>query len=114
MLPQANRLTNLGDFNQLKTKGSLLKGEACSLLYFKRGKVEPWRAGIVVSKKISKVAVVRNRLKRQYRMVIRGLASRINPGYDILFLVRAKSVGLSQVALEPEIAKLLVQGKILL
>ena len=46
------------------------------------------RFGIVVSKKIDKRAVVRNRIKRMLREILVGLNSEMTPGHDILFIAR--------------------------
>ncbi len=110
MLSRINRLTSSSDFDQLKQNGQVIKIDICSLVYLNRKDNCPWRMGVIVSKKTAQLAVVRNRLKRQYREVVKRLASKLNPGYDILFLVRGKSVGLSQIVLEPEIAELLGRG----
>lgn len=46
------------------------------------------RFGIVVSKKIDKRSVVRNRIKRLLREILVNLNSKITPGHDMLFIVR--------------------------
>ncbi|MBI4089311.1 MAG: ribonuclease P protein component [Candidatus Levybacteria bacterium] len=46
------------------------------------------RFGIVVSKKIDKRAVVRNRIKRIFRQVLSDLNKNMVPGHDILFITR--------------------------
>ncbi len=46
------------------------------------------RFGFVVSKKTDKRAVVRNRVKRQIRHNIEENLDKINPGYDILFVLK--------------------------
>ncbi len=50
------------------------------------------RYGFVVSKKIDKRAVVRNRLKRSIRSCIEQSITQIKPGYDMLFILRKKSL----------------------
>jgi ribonuclease P protein component len=46
------------------------------------------RFGFVVSKKIDKRAVVRNRLKRQIRSCIETNLDKIASGYDLLFVLK--------------------------
>jgi len=46
------------------------------------------RFGIVVSKKIDKRAVVRNRIKRIFREDLIEINKNMNPGHDILFIAR--------------------------
>ena len=51
------------------------------------------RFGIVVSKKIDKRAVVRNRIKRIFRAALIDLNMNMNPGHDILFITRVGIIG---------------------
>lgn len=46
------------------------------------------RFGIVVSKKIDKRAVGRNRIKRLLRTALMNLYGKMNAGHDILFIVK--------------------------
>ena len=46
------------------------------------------RFGIVVSKKIDKRAVVRNKVKRFFRQALIDLSKNMMPGHDILFIVK--------------------------
>src|SRR3989344_7942960 len=53
------------------------------------------RFGIVVSKKIDKRAVVRNKVKRIFRNVLSDLNSNMISGHDILFIVKIGSLNKS-------------------
>ena len=46
------------------------------------------RLGISISKKVSKKAVVRNRIKRQLRAAFRQLLPQIAPGWQVVVVVR--------------------------
>ena len=46
------------------------------------------RVGFVVSKKVSKKAVVRNKIKRQLREVVRPLVKNFKKGFDIVVFVK--------------------------
>lgn len=48
--------------------------------------------GISISRKVSKRAVVRNRIKRQLKAVIRHYLPRIEPGWQVVIVVRAAAV----------------------
>jgi ribonuclease P protein component len=50
------------------------------------------RFGIAVSKKVSKKAVIRNRIKRQIRAVIRTLLPIIDPDWNIIVVVLPSAV----------------------
>ena len=51
------------------------------------------RFGIVVSKKIDKRAVIRNRIKRIFRSFLEILNRNILSGHDMLFIVRKEALG---------------------
>ena len=51
------------------------------------------RFGVIVSKKIDKRAVVRNRIKRLIHSIIEEVYKKMKYGNDILILVRNNSVG---------------------
>jgi ribonuclease P protein component len=48
--------------------------------------------GISISRKVSKRAVVRNRIKRQLKAVIRQNLSKIEPGWQVVIVVRPAAV----------------------
>jgi len=50
------------------------------------------RFGVVVSKKIDKRAVVRNRIKRMFRIALLDLNKNMLAGHDILFIVKIGSL----------------------
>lgn len=70
MLPKKNRLQKKKDFERIFAQG---KGFRQDLLFLKAVKNDLGilRFGIVVSKKISKSAVKRNKIKRRLREIIR-------------------------------------------
>lgn len=55
------------------------------------------RFGVVVSKKIDKRAVARNRLKRLFRDALSKLIRSIMPGHDILIIVKKEILNSSGV-----------------
>lgn len=48
--------------------------------------------GISISRKVSKRAVVRNRIKRQLKAVIRHFLPRVEPGWQVVIVVRTAAV----------------------
>ena len=71
------------------------------------------RVAVVVSKKVSKVAPVRNRLRRRIYEVIRIHLDSIDPGYDFVVTVFDKRVDeLSPAALQDDIKTLLKKAKL--
>ena len=93
MLPKKNRLQKKKDFEKVFAQG---KGFRQDLLFLKAVKndSETLRFGLVVSKKISKSAVKRNKVKRRLREIIRSQlqnypsfeAGQKNKGLDIVIV----------------------------
>jgi len=52
----------------------------------------PSKFGISISKKVSKRAVVRNRIKRQIKAVIHQYLPSIEPGWQVVIVVRPSAV----------------------
>lgn len=76
---------------------------------------QPTRIGISISTKVSKKAVVRNRIKRQLRAAFRCLLPRISPGWLIVVVVQP-SAGQQQCVTQQflqELEQLLVATEVL-
>jgi ribonuclease P protein component len=75
----------------------------------------PTRIGISISTKVSKKAVVRNRIKRQLRAAFRHLLPRISPGWLLVVVVQpsaARQECVTQQFLQ-ELEQLLVAAEVL-
>ncbi len=103
MLASENRLKARLDFAKVKKAGELVAGKNLSLAYLKRGEETPTRVGFVVSTKISKRAVVRNRIKRLLRKEMRERVGMIKKGYDLVFLVRPAILQASEAEIAGEV-----------
>ena len=107
MLPKENRLTDDYDFRRVKRLG---KSYHCPLFKFSfapRKISGASRFGFVISKKIDKRAVVRNRIKRLLRQAVRENLEKIPEGFDIVFVVRPIIVGKSYEEVITEFDKVL-------
>ncbi|TAH23483.1 MAG: ribonuclease P protein component [Oscillatoriales cyanobacterium] len=90
MLPETNRLKHRKDFSAVYRKGMRRNSAHLSLRALRKPKsvtlaqptaeksLQPTRTGISISLKVSKRAVVRNRIKRQIRAALRHLLPRLN------------------------------------
>jgi ribonuclease P protein component len=87
MLKSANRLKKKKDFERVSKQGKTISQAFLVLKFFKNNQ-ELSRVGIVVSKKVSNKAVVRNKIKRQLRAIMKDLIGQIKPGYDLVFFTR--------------------------
>jgi len=83
MFKRQNRLPGGSRFNSSKSFTV-----AFFVLKVKENNLGLNRFGIVVSKKIDKRAVVRNRIKRMLREIILNINSEMTSGHDMLFIVR--------------------------
>ncbi|MFC1613323.1 ribonuclease P protein component [Patescibacteria group bacterium] len=87
MLPKNNRLTKTKDFDNVYKKGRNFFTKILGIKYIKN-ELDMTRIGLVISQKISKKAVVRNKTKRRLREILRLRLSNIHKGYDIIILTR--------------------------
>lgn len=74
---------------------------------------QPTRVGISISLKVSKKAVIRNRIKRQIRAGLRSFLPRIALGWDLVLIVRPSAVECNYRQLLQELEQLLAQAEVL-
>jgi len=74
---------------EVKKKGKLIQGDFFGVVFMKNNK-ENSRFSFVISKKISKKAVERNRIKRVLIKAIKTNLEKVPPGFDFVFLVKRK------------------------
>lgn len=72
------------------------------------------RVAVVVSKKVDKKAVIRNRIRRRVYEIIRISWPTTKQGYDLVFTIHDGSVATTKHGdLEAEIAKLLTKAELI-
>lgn len=86
MLPAANRLRHARDITRVYRRGRYGTGDFLSIKAAKNGRLES-RATFVVAKKVSKKAVIRNRIRRRLAEIMRIDWQTVAPGYDIVVTV---------------------------
>lgn len=103
MLPLKNRLKKKKDFENVFAGGKTAKAKYFFLKTIETKNAES-RIGFIVSKKVSKKAVERNRTKRLFREAVRLDVARIKPGHDLVFIVlnSAKEKDLTEIKKEIE------------
>ena len=84
--PQSARLLRPADFVRLRESGRRLNAQQLSIQFLKRD-VPGARLGMAVSRRVSKLAVVRNRIRRQIRESFRLHRARL-PACDIVVSAR--------------------------
>ena len=91
MLPSENRL-KANEFDKVKEHAKLLQEGDFAVLINRRKDGKKSKFGVVVSKKISSIAVHRNRIKRAIFEACRRNIYRVPTGYDMIFLSKT-SIG---------------------
>ena len=96
---QAEPLSSVGKVNRQSDKSA---GECSPALFQQQTKDTdcptalagqwPSRFGISISRKVSKRAVVRNRIKRQLKAIIRRSLPNLSPGWWVVIIVRPSAV----------------------
>jgi ribonuclease P protein component len=112
MLPKTNRLKSKKDFDRVFKEGKGFK-EGPLFLKIAKNNLGNVRFGFVVSKKVSKKATLRNKLKRQMRELIRLRLGRIKKGIDGVLIISSKGANEKFQKLEKSLDKALNQAKIL-
>ncbi len=107
MLAKENRLTKRIDFENLKLNGKFLTTPYFSFSFIKRETNLPSRFGFIVSKKISKSAVVRNKVKRMLREIVRKNINSVKGSWDAVFLVKSRILTEETAKIETEVKKCL-------
>lgn len=90
MLSRAHRLTSKKDYSRIFDKGRPFRATGLMMKVVTNG-LQVSRIGFVVSTKVAKRAVVRNRLKRRMREHARRLIGLLPPGLDIVFIARPEA-----------------------
>ncbi|RUM87636.1 MAG: ribonuclease P protein component [Thermovibrio sp.] len=105
------RLKKDSEFKRVFDHGKSLGGSTVAF-YFCPNELEFPRAGFIVSKKVSKKAVERNRAKRLMREVFRLNKHRLEP-VDIVFIARKGIIGKSYREVEKDFLSLAKKAGIL-
>lgn len=87
MLAKPYRLTKNKEFDQVFSKGKAYYTDCLGIKCAKNG-LEISRFGILVSTKVSKKAVIRNKIKRRIRQALLPQMDRLKSGYDCAIICR--------------------------
>ena len=118
-LPKANRLKQRQDFDRVYQSGKRRRATGLHLVVLRTSRVVgssevlPIQVGISISKKVSKRAVVRNRIKRQLKAIVRPLLPRLESGLRMVILVRSEALTYEYGEFLQELEQLLVKAEVL-
>lgn len=106
MLSKDNILKKRADFEVVKDKGRLYQSPLFGMLVLSEN-VEETKFGFLISKKISKRAVDRNRIRRLMAEAVRFNLKGIKKKVWVVFLVKRKMLGLKQAEVRLEVENMM-------
>lgn len=75
--------------------------------------MQPARIGISISQKVSKRAVIRNRIKRQIRAALRRFLPQLTPGWQLVIVVKPGANQCDYEGFLRELEQLLTSAEVL-
>ena len=104
MLKKINRISRKKEFLEIKNKGKIFNSPLFGMVYsFDENK--EIKFGFVISKKISKRAVDRNKIKRRISEVLVKRMDKFKLGTKIIFLAKKSLLGAKIEEIEKEVEK---------
>jgi ribonuclease P protein component len=118
MLSKLHRLTCSQDFVTVYRFGKRCSCPALVLRAYQHRSLSPasshpLRIGFSISHKVSKQAVIRNRIKRQLRAASRQLLPHLQPGWDVVVVVRSAAIQCDYWQFLQQLRKLFADAEIL-
>jgi len=112
MLAKQQRLVKQKDFEKVfkRARSCFSKSLGVKALV---NELEHNRFGIVISAKISKKAVERNKLKRQIRQAAREFSQTLKSGFDIVILARPGFINQDYKIVKAELEKIFTKLRLL-
>jgi ribonuclease P protein component len=92
MISQAHRFHGRNSLRFVYQRGQNIRGGAVSLRFIENPRRRQYRVAVVVSRKVSKSAVVRNRIRRRIYEMVRENARRCHKPLDLVFTVYGDTV----------------------
>ena len=113
MLASRYRLKKKSSFYEVEEEGTVMQSDSFGLAYLDKKDSSDTLFGFVVSTKISKDAVIRNKIKRALHEAVRFNYSYVKPGYYVVFLAKPHAVGKSTSILMAEVKSALESAQLL-
>jgi ribonuclease P protein component len=111
-LKRAFRLRKNRDFQRVSKRGRRVSSPLLTLSWTPNTEAQ-LRVGFVISKRVSRHAVDRNRLKRLLGEAIRPSLSLLAPGWDLVLYTRRETLSADLRALQSDIPELLRRARLL-
>jgi ribonuclease P protein component len=94
MIGSKRRFHGNNSLNFVYKRGQTLRSPQLSLKYVRNERREVYRAAVVVSRKVHKSAVVRNRIRRRIYEIIRTQEPVMTQVFDLVFTVFSEDVAI--------------------
>lgn len=114
MIQKSHRFHGQRALHFVYQRGYVVRGPLLSLKFVRNERIKTHRAAVVVSRKVSKSAVVRNRIRRRIYEVLRSIEPQISAPYDLVFLVSSEELStIEHPSLQAALAALLTKAGVL-
>lgn len=111
-LPRINRLKKKKTFDEVFKEGRGFKEEFL-FLKLKKNNLKMTRFGFIVGRRISKKAVIRNKIKRKLRELVRLKLKEIKKGFDVILIAIPGIEAKNFWEIEKTLAKLFKKAKLI-
>jgi ribonuclease P protein component len=112
MLAKENRIKKKKDFDKLFKKAKSIKTNNF-ILKILSNSLKKNRFGFIISQKVAKKAVKRNKIRRNLAVVAKKITNKIKSGTDIVVIALCGIIEKKQDEIEAEIKKVLEKNKII-
>lgn len=113
MIGRTHRFHGRAGIVRLQRTGQTIRAGALNLRYAPNPRVSGFRLVVIVSRKVSKSAVVRNRIRRRLYERVRILSSSFTVPYDLALTAYDERVAdMPAAELDAEVAKMLAKAKL--
>lgn len=114
MISQKHRFHGQKGITRVYRQGGAVRGAQMTLKYLQNQRATHFRVAVVVSRKVHKSAVVRNRIRRRLYEIIRQLSPQITEAYDLVIVVYSEDLAqLDHPALKQELQAMLQKAGII-
>lgn len=114
MIRRKHRFHGRGSLRFVYSRGATVRGSLANLKYVLNDRRSEYRLAVVISKKVSKSAVKRNRIRRRVYEVVRLEGERIAKPYDMVVTVfQEKAASIPYERLQKEVVELMKKAGII-
>lgn len=92
MLSSSYRFHGRNSLKFVNQRGQTIRGQMLSLKYAKNSRRAEYRVAVIVSRKVSGSAVVRNRIRRRIYACLQDQNEAIEEAYDLVFIALSSEV----------------------